>query len=204
MKIKNKYSLLDIQNEIDFFIANEINAHFIVAGDVADHIVGYLEAEHEMPQFSEYSGERDKLYTFTDYEAYTISIVSDNDYMYFVQESYYHKTHGKILAELGGEDDIVYIQSETNLSLQDLKRVHSKETIIFDLEENECCRCDEHEASTIDTLSRKIKTLEDRVAELVSHKTTYIVNDVKVNKKVYDEFYDSSKPILPYWSIHSC
>ena len=193
MRIDNEFSLLDIENEINYSIANEINTHFIVTGDIAAYIVDYLETEHEMPQFSESDDESDKLYDFVDYEVYTISIMADDDYVYFAQESYYDKPHGKIFAELGGEDDIVYVQSETNLSLLDLKRVHSKQTIIFDLVEDECCKCCKDEEFTIDTLLERIKTLEDQVAELTLKPATYTVNGVTVNKDTYEKFQKSFK-----------
>lgn len=190
MRNDNEFSLLDIEDEINYAIANELDTHFIVTGDVADHIVRYLETEHEMPQFSEDEDGSDKLYDFVDYEVYTISIMTDDDYTYFAQETYYDKPYGRILAECGDEEDIVYIESETDLSLQDLKRVHSKQTIIFDLEESrkcgECNGClfvhecegneSDEEYATLDKVAEnammvpylldRIETLECIVAEL--------------------------------------
>lgn len=180
MKTDNIFTLQEIEEEINFAIANEMNIHFVVNGMLATYIVDYLEEEHGMPQFSEYEDGSDRLYDFLAYETYTISIDADDEFMYFAQETYYEKPFGRILAAFGGEDDIVYIEAETDLSLTDLKRVHGKQIIVFDLEDglHECddCNgclfegeCDENhdeENYALNLLLSRIELLEERVYEL--------------------------------------
>lgn len=193
MNSNNEFTFAEINDEIDYNIKNEINSHFVVTGDVAKHIVEYLENEHEMPQFSEYDDESDKLYDFLPYEVYTISILADDDFMYFVQESYYEQTYGKILAEFGNDDEIVYIESATDLSLTDMKRVHGKQIIVFDLVDNDsdCCDCENcaNDDDVVDLLLGKIKTLEDKIAELEKPKSTekYYVDGKSVDKETYEK-----------------
>lgn len=166
MKINSEFSLTDIEDEINYSIANEINTHFIVTGELAYYIVDYLKTEHEIPQFSEEDDESDKLYGFCLDEVYTISINANDDFIYFVQETYYDKPYGRILAEVGGEEDIVYVESKTDLSLSDLKRVHGKQVIIFDLEEDELDECD----CELCRLFDRIDTLEEEVRVLKQDK----------------------------------
>lgn len=207
MRINNEFSLTDIEDEINWAVANEVNTHFIVTGTLARYIVDYLETEHEMPQFSEYEDESDKLYDFLDYEVYTISINADEDFMYFAQETYYEKPYGRILATVGGEEDIVYVESETDLSLADLKRVYGKQIIVFDLDEesHECCDCNgcpfegeceenelDEENYALNLLLDRIENLEDRVAELESDKSEeahFFIDDIEVTKETFDKLF---------------
>lgn len=204
MRINNEFSLTDIEDEINWSIANEVNTHFIVTGELAYYIFDYLETEHEIPQFSECEDESDKLLGFCLDEVYTISINANDDFIYFVQETYYDKPYGKILAECGGDDDIVYIESSTSLTLEDLKRVHGKQIIVFDLEAElpECCDCDgcpceedgnsDEEYYAINLLLDRIEKLEEKVAELESPKleTHFFLDDIEVDKATYEKFYN--------------
>lgn len=201
MKIDNEFSFTDIEKEINYSIANEINTHFIVTGELAYYIVDYLETEHEIPQFSECEDESDKLYGFCLDEVYTISINANNDFIYFVQETYYDKLYGKILADVGGEEDIVYVESATNLSLLDLKRVHGKQVIIFDLEEDElddCCDSEE-EYYALNLLLDRVENLESEVEKLKNgqHMSLSCYNSMKVDSDTLDEAMKYVRETIP-------
>lgn len=182
----------DLFNEIDYAIENELNLNFIVKGNVAENIYGYLECEHDMPQFEELG---DRLDEFDHSKVYIIDILSNDDFIYFVQEAYYK---GVLLENDEEFTDISYVDSESDLSLSDMKRVHGKQVVVFDLEEDdyelcECCDCEDEENYALNLLLDRIENLEREVAELkeAKSKDRYVIDDIEVSKVAYEKFYDS-------------
>lgn len=181
----------DLCDEIDYAVSNELDICVIVNGDLASEIVNYLDKEHGMKSIG-------KTYEFCDEIVYSVNIKTDNDLSYFVQEAYYK---GELLED-DKSVDITYIDIQTELTLLDMKNIHSKQVITFELEEEcDCCDCEncqsQEEYDALAILLDRIETLEDKVEELASYHNNehYMINDIEVSKEIYDGFYEQIKEI---------
>lgn len=209
MRIINEpMTIEDIEKEINYSIANEINTHFIVNGLLASIIVAYLDTEHEIPVFTETEDGSDIIEAFEYDKVYTISLSVNDDYVYFCDEAY----HDGIFLMIDDDDAIAYIQDETELTTIDLKRIITKDTLVFNIDEDnlfdltedencdiadDCKHCpcgcydqdDDNEEEADYKTEEKSKVTSVEYSN-VNGKKTYKVNGKVVNKDTYDKTND--------------
>ena len=121
----------DLLDEINYALIHRIpTTHYVVMGDLANIIIEHLE-EMDIPQFTE--SDEDYIDDCESNVVYTISVATyEEEPLYFIQEAYYQKEEGEILAAFEG--DICYIDSKAELTEEDLERIDSNLTVTFDIE----------------------------------------------------------------------
>ena len=121
----------DLLDEINYALIHRIpTTHYVVMGDLANIIIEYLK-EMDIPQFTE--DEEDYIEDCESNVVYTISVATyEEEPLYFIQEAYYQKEEGEILAAFEG--DIAYIDSKAKLTDEDLHRIDCNLTVAFDIE----------------------------------------------------------------------
>lgn len=195
--INEPMTIEDIEKEINYSIANEINTHFIVNGLLASIIVAYLDTEHEIPVFTETEDGSDIIEDFEYDKVYTISLSVNDDYVYFCDEAY----HDGIFLMIDDDDAIAYIQDETELTTIDLKRIITKDTLVFNIDEDnsfdltedeDCDIADDCKHCPCGCYNQDDDNEEEADYELnctectVNGETTYRVNGKEVTKEEFD------------------
>lgn len=192
MRNIGKLTYDDLDKEINYAVANNITTTFIVMGDVLDYIVDYLECEHNIPQWTEdgepeYNFEYNIVYNLTYYDG-----------EYYVQEAYYQREDGEVLASFGDEDEVCYIQMDTDLTTSDIKRIECGDIILFDFVEDDEERLSEDTEDNLPLSEghKDEKALDKQAKDIIA---TYKVNGKEVSKEEYNkvskEFTDKFKEL---------
>ena len=222
--IQIETDVVELLKLVDEKVRNEKDFTFLVKGDLASILCGYVEKEWGLNQWTE--DEEDYLEVFDNDKLYWLDLsygeINDEyEYVYYIQEAIYK---GVLLQNDVAEE--VYLDTRHNLSEKNRKRVLGKvinltvtdigsciDEICSTVDDTEECSCDLVEIVTnliedIDELDDRLEEALNRIEVLEKENKTlkafknekYYIDDKEVTKEEYEKYYSKLHNNFSRWA----